>query len=151
MAQTRGDRRTEQLDRKCGWRRRLTSDGSRTSSLASDPKAAQLVASKLPRWALIARWVSLKFADMSKLDSGPNLPTTALTDWFLVGEQKTFDVPIPRLVMPAPSTPPFAVRILAGALDKSEYYYDPLVALQYACNEYVDNSGWLHVYESWVW
>ena len=76
----------------------------------------------LPKWSLVARWMSL---DKSSGDEAP------LSDWFFVGLGGTFFVP--------------TISSVSGGS------YHPAVYLQYLCNDddYSDNSGWLHVHESW--
>lgn len=80
----------------------------------------------LKKWALIARWCAI---DGNKVDY--------LTDWIYIGRGGTFSVPIPSAIIPKPGS---------GGFD-----YTPKVRLMYACNDddFGDNAGWLHVYESW--
>jgi hypothetical protein len=80
----------------------------------------------LPKWSLVARWMSLD------KESGDEAP---LTDWFFVGLGGTFFVP----------------TTAGNAISSGRGVYPPAAFLQYLCNDddYADNSGWLHVYESW--
>jgi len=109
------------------------------------------VARTLPKWALIARWVSFDTTKPPDFGSGTT-PTKPISDWFLVGKGGVFDLPIPSKILPRVYRASWL-----GSLDlqRSDLNYTPLVGLQFVCNDdvdgFVDNGGWLHVYQEWTW
>ncbi len=91
------------------------------------PAGDGFAAPGLAKWSLIARWAT---------GVGPGDHLDFISGYFEIGRGGIFDVPnLVGVCNPG-----------QGAAD-----YHPLVCLMYRCNDedYSDNAGWIHVYETY--
>ncbi len=115
-------------------------DGTGPGTNGLPTEAGGLVAPALKKGALIARWCWTAGCDIHYI-----------SDWFYVGIGGTFEVPIPGAITPTPGPVGFDCFNNSPLHNFDCFNYKPRVSLMYRCNDddFSDNAGSLHVYETY--